>query len=164
MNDKQLKVLGLLKSGLSPKEISEETGIHYATVLSWKKKFDAGDQEQQISELASHEVLTLLQVKDELAASAPEIQKEVEQLIENVIGLKELEPVFHATMMRSIHRADIFLQDTSIGVKEWQMVTKTLSEAYAAIFNKSGTVVNVANNNISAGHEQVAFFNASKKN
>ena len=27
MNDKQLKVLGLLKTGLSPKEVSEETGI-----------------------------------------------------------------------------------------------------------------------------------------
>ena len=159
MNDKQLKVLGLLKTGLSPKEVSDETGIHYATVLSWKKKFAAEDEEAQVSELAKHEVITLLQVKEELAASAPEIKAEVDKLIENVIGLKELEPAFHATMMRSIHRADVFLQEQDITVKDWQAITKTLSDAYAAIFNKAGTVVN---NNINAGKEQLSFFTASK--
>ena len=164
MNDDKHRVLGLLKAGLTPKEIAEETGVNYATVLNWKKKFEAGDDEADVSDLAKHEVLTLLQVKEELAASAPEIRAEVEKLIANVIGLKELEPAFHSVMMRTIHRADKFLQEDDVSVKDWKDITKTLSDAYASIFNKAGTVVNVANNNINAGKEQLSFFSASKTN
>ena len=162
MNEKQLRVVGLLKSGLTPKEVAAETGINYQTVLGWKKKFEASDEEAVVSDLAMHKVQTLLEVKQELRDSAPEIAAEAEKLIDNIIGLKELEPAFHTVMMRAIHRADVFMQDPTISIKEWQLVIKSISEAYAAIFNKSGTVVNVANTNVSAGQESLNFFKASK--
>ena len=164
MNDKQLKVLGLLKSGLTPRQASEESGVIYPTVMNWKRKWDNEDEESLVAELAQHEVRELLHVKSELADTAPHIKAEVEELIDGVVGLKELEPKFHATMMTAIKKADTFLEVEDITIKEWQMIVKTISDAYAAIFNKSGTVVNVANTNISAGQEQVKFFQASKGN
>ena len=163
MNEKQLRVVGLLKAGKSPREIATETDIHYTTILKWKKKWEAEDDEAMISKMATHSVETLLEVKAESKLVDSEVVgAEVDKLIDGIIGLKELEPAFHKTMMTAIKQADVFLENEDISIKEWQLIMKSISEAYSAIFNKSGTVVNVANTNVTAGKEALNFFKASK--
>lgn len=161
MTEQQTKMLGLLNAGISPREVSDQLNIKYSTVATFKRKLAAEAEEAQISKMAMAQVETLLDIKEDMTDTA--LTGQIDTIIDGVVGVKQLEPEFHRVMMTAIGKADDFLKVKDLELKDWKMILTTISEAYAAIFNKSGTVVNVANTQVSAGGEAAAFFKASKK-
>ena len=66
-------------------------------------------------------------------------------------------------MAKAVKMAESFLDEEELSIKEWQMITSTLATAYSALYNKAGTVVNVAQTNVNAEKESLKFFQAAKR-
>ena len=155
--------------GKEPRELSDQYGIPYVSILGWKKKLMAEKPEAEISDLTQQTKASLEIIREVAKEQAPVAAKKIDAIIDGVQGLKELEPKFHSALLKAVHVAQGFLDEvddegkTVLSIKEWQLITTTLSTAYGALFNKAGTVVNVAQTNVNAEQQNMAFFKSSQR-
>ena len=152
-----------LLTGIEPKELEEKYGVPYPTILGWKKKLLKETPSANIVELTNATKATLEIVREKAKEEAPVVAKKIDKIIDGVEGLQLLEPEFHAVMHKAVKRAHEFIAQDDLTIKEWELITKTLANAYSAIFNKAGTNVNVVQTNLNANQEALNFFKASKK-
>jgi len=158
-----------LISGASATELAVKYDTPYATINNWKKALLAEAPNTKISELTNQTVATLEVIRDVAKAQAPAVAGKIDRLIDGVEGLKSLEPEFHSAMLKAVKLAQNFLDATddegnsTLSVKDWQTITSTLSMAFGALFNKAGTTVNVAQTNVTAESQNLAFFKASQR-
>jgi len=152
-----------LLTGVDSRDLEEKYGVPYVTINGWKKKLFAEKPQESISNLTGQTKATLEIIRQKAKDEAPKVSGKIDKIIDGVEGLQGLEPEFQAAMHAAVLKAKEFLSEDGLSVKEWQMVTSTLAQAYSALFNKAGTTVNVAQTNISAEKEAMAFFQASKR-
>ncbi len=158
-----------LLAGESPRNLETKYSIPYVTILGWKKKLFAEAPQTKVSDLSQHTRASLEIIRESAVREAPVAAAKINAIIEGVVGLKELEPEFHASLERAVNIAREFLDDkdedgkTTLSIKEWQLITTTLATAYGTLFNKSGTTVNVAQTNVNAATENLGFFKASQR-
>ena len=158
-----------LLTGATAQDLADKYGVAYVTINSWKKKLLSEQPTADVSALTNVDTATLEMIKAKAKEEAPIVAGKIDTIIDGIIGLKELEPEFHTAMMKAVKMASAFLDavddegESTVSVKEWQMITNTLGAAYGAIFNKAGTVVNVAQTNVSSANENLAFFKLSQK-
>ena len=158
-----------LLTGKEPIELSKTYDVSYAIILNWKKKLLAEKQPEVISELTQHTKASLEVIRQQAVEVAPKAAKAIDNIIDGINGLKELEPEFHTALQKSVKVAQKFLDDvdddgnTTLSIKEWQLITSTLANAYSALFNRAGTTVNVAQTSVNVGEQNLAFFKASQK-
>lgn len=158
-----------LLSGATPTELAVKYDVPYATVNDWKKKLLSEKPSTQVSDLTNQTVATLEIIRDTAKAQAPAVAGKIDAIIDGIEGLKTLEPEFHTAMLKAVNLAQTFLDATDdegnsvVSVKEWQIITSTLAQAYGALFNKAGTTVNVAQTNVTAESQNLAFFKASQR-
>jgi transposase len=152
-----------LLTGAEPRELEEKYGVPYPTILGWKKKLLKEAPTEDIAELTNATKATLEIVREKAKEEAPVVAKKIDKIIDGVEGLKILEPEFHSVMHKAVKRAHSFIEKDDLTIKEWELITKTLANAYSAIFNKGGTNVNVVQTNLNANQEALSFFKASKK-
>lgn len=171
MTKEELKVRieAELLTGKTPKELADKYSVPYITVLSWQKKLELDKPNEDISVLTSNTIASLEVIKDVAKREAPVVASKIEKIVDGAIALKKLEPAFAEALETAVEVAIEFLNEktdegkTALSVKEWQMVTSTLAATYSAIYNKTGTTVNVAQTNVTAEGESLAFFKASQK-
>ncbi len=167
--EQRIRIEADLLTGLEPRELSDKYNVPYVSILGWKKKLLAENDDVKVSDLTQHTKASLEVIRDAAKADAPKAARTIDKIIDGVQGLKELEPEFHAVLHRSVEIAKEFLDSTddegksALSIKEWELITKTLASAYGTLFNKTGTTVNVAQSNISTQGENLAFFKNSQK-
>jgi len=158
-----------LLTGEEPQDLATKYDVGYVTILNWKKKLLAEKPSANISDLTHQTTAALEIIRDKAKEVAPVVAGKIDTIIDGVEGLKELDPLFHTALKKAVNVAQKFLDEvdedgnSTLTIKEWQVITATLSNAYGTLFNKSGTVVNVAQTNVNASSENLAFFNASKR-
>lgn len=157
-----------LLSGKQPRELSEgayyeKYGVAYVTILNWQKKLQVDDVTETISDLTKETTGTLEVIRDAAKSKAPKVAKDIDNIIDGVAGLKLLEPKMQKALTQAVNKAYEYLLEDDLSVKDWQTVTSTLAQTYAAVFNSKGTTVNVAQNNINTAQENLGFFKSSQK-
>jgi len=157
-----------LLSGVDARSLETKYDVPYVTINSWKNKLDKEDVPVAISEMTHKTTAALEIVRDRAKEQAPKVAGKIDQIIDGIEGLQELEPAFQTAMLKSVQMAQSFLDHkddegkSDVTIKEWQIITNTLAQAYGALFNKAGTTVNVAQTNVNAANENLAFFKASQ--
>jgi len=144
--DDEARALIMLEDGIAPKEVAKQTGVSYAKVQSLH------NQLKRAKESDNMEVLLHTPLLNELADAArenhPSIAAEIDAFVENVKDVKDIEHNLVASLNRCIRQANIFLDtNKELTIKDWQVITNTLANVYQAVFNKSGTTVQVNNLN-----------------
>ncbi len=158
-----------LLTGVTAQDLEKKYEVPYVTINGWKKKLLSEGPEVAVSDLTNHTVASLEVIRDVAKSTAPKAAAKIDKLIDGVQGLKELEPEFHTALQKSVRIAQQYLDMTDdegkseLSIKEWQMITSTLANAYGTLFNKSGTTVNVAQTNVNAAAENLAFFKSSQR-
>ena len=159
-----------LLTGVSAQDLEKKYEVPYVTINGWKKKLLNEGPDTKVSDLTQQTKATLEVIRTVAKDKAPAVAGKIDKIVDGLVGLKELEPEFQAALQKSVMIAKGFLDqeddegNCTLSIKEWQMITGTLANAYGTLFNRSGTTVNVAQTNVNAAAENLAFFSASKKN
>lgn len=158
-----------LLSGVQSRLLAEKYEIPYVTVMLWARQLNEETESTKVSDITQSTKASLEVIHAAAVATAPAAAKKIDQLMTGLVGLKELESEFHASMHKAIQIANNFLEqvddegNSTLTINEWKLITTTLSGAFTALFNKSGTTVNVAQTTVNADSENLKFFQASKK-
>ena len=159
----RIKVEAELAMGKNPKELSDKYNVGYQTINNWRKKLVDKKGNNDLATVVEVDEKTLHIVASKLKEDAPqEMVKKIDKLVDGVVGLQQLEPKFHAMVLKLLEKAEELSDSETLTVTQWKMLGDGISNMYANIFNKSGVSVNVMNQTNVSG-EKLSLFKASMK-
>ncbi len=157
------QILAELREGKKSKELSEKYGVPYITIQTWKQKLNKGGADEKIQQLVQIDESALQVVVEKVKESAPpKVAKEIEKVVDGVVGLQKLEPEFHTLVTKLLTKAESFADAEDLAVKDWVAISNSIGLLYANIFNKSGVNVNVLNQTTVHG-EKMSMFKGSMR-
>jgi hypothetical protein len=138
-----------MESGVEPQKVADALDVSYATVLRWRREYQAAKEQGKLGELLDLDKLAL-EMTFEVAAGNATLSGEVlnpaiDDLAKNVNGLQSLQTQFQNTAVflnQQIKSRAASLDHTS----ELVELTTALCSLQNAFFNKNSTQVNVQNN------------------
>ena len=159
----RLKAEAKLSSGMTSREVSEEMGIAYITVHSWKNKLEDQDAEATVCDLVKVDKDALRTVKQMVEENAPpKVAKEIGKVVDGIVGLQSLEPKFLTVVTKLLEAAEEMAGKDDLSIKDWVAISNGIGQLYSNIYNKSGTNINVLNQNQVNG-ERMSMFKGSMR-
>lgn len=138
-----------LDAGIAPQKVADDLSVSYATVLRWKREFNAAKEQGKLAELLDLDQLALTMTFEaaggNIALPTEVVEPAIEKLAKGVFGLQSLQEQFQATAVflnSQIKSRAASVEHTS----ELVELTAALCSLQNAFFNKNVTQVNVQNN------------------
>lgn len=152
------KATGLLLIGEKPIDVAKQVNLDYKDVNNIANKLGKEAKNEEVLS-AMNNIETLKKIEQVVP---DQYRSQVTEVITGLNGLDKLEEKLHNVLSKAISKADEYL-DCELSIKEWQIVTKTISEAYRAVFSREQqTVVNVEQTQNVVGEEALNFFKAGR--
>lgn len=141
MDDKiKYSIISRIQKDMEPKDIAEELGVPYASVLRVRTQYNEHVQNGTINQLIDLDKLMIADLADKFPVD------EVEKLVKSVGGLEVLSAECQGLALEIIKKSRTMLTRAD-SMSELGEVTEILCKLQNAFFNKNSTQVNVQNNN-----------------
>ena len=140
MEDKlKYKVISQLEAGLQPRDIAEDTGASYSSVLRLKNQFEQAKLNGTVSQLIDSDKLLIEQVGEELSLN------NIDKVTKGLDGLEQLSTEFQKTALALNTQVKSLLLSAE-HPSELQVFADILCQLQTSFINKNMTQVNVQNN------------------
>lgn len=145
--EKKYSVLARIDAGENKRDVAEDAGVSYGTVLRWYKEYEQAKQQNTLDKLLDMDKLILATA--EQVSKAPimveELKGGVKDLSNRVKKLETLQVDLLATataLNTQIKSRALSMESTS----ELLLLVESLCQLQNAFFNKNAVQVNVQNN------------------
>ena len=140
MEDKlKYKVISQLEVGVQPRDIAEDTGASYSSVLRVKNQFEQAKLNGTVSQLIDSDKLIIEQVGEQLGVD------NVEKITKGLDGLEQLSTELQKTALALNSQVRSFLLSAE-HPSELQVFADIICQLQSSFINKNMTQVNVQNN------------------
>lgn len=139
--DYKLDALAKLNQGKSPKEVSQELNIPYATILKWRREFNEAQEEDKLRTVINvdSQVINKISqtVKQDLAKVDPELGELVDETLEKLEGAKMLDLKVQNTALELTNKINEAINRPNLAVGEIRVLTESLATIQNSFFNKA---------------------------
>lgn len=145
MDDRQkYQVISRLQRSMEPKEIADDVGVSYGSVLKLRRDFEAAKVNGTIDALLDTKSLILSEVGEALS-DLPSTKESVVELTSGLDGLQRLGDELQRTAL-SINTQIRSLMLSVDNLGELEVAAEILCKLQTSFMNKNTTQVNIQNN------------------
>jgi len=166
---KKLAIMAEMTKGGKANEVGERYNVNPITINSWMRTQRKEHEKESVAQLAKVDPIVLeavvQEVKEKAENSSTITTKQLDRLdiqLDNIkdgiVGVQQLEPEFHNTMMKLLKWANNKITD-DMKVSEWTQLVTGISQLHGTMFGKgSSTQINLMQQNNGTSSAKVEKF------
>jgi len=162
MDNKELKIKAELANGGKPRALSEKYGVHYTTVIGYRKQMQEEAEKRKASKLASVDPVAVQVVVDNIPDDADIPKVDFQPVIEGAKGLGSLESNFQEATKKLLERGMELMDDEKLTPTGWKTLASGIGELYSNIYMNKGTNVQVNNVTNTVSGDGMSMFGGKK--